>query len=378
MALASPQAYVRMMSELSRWRWRQSQYYDWLSGYLAARRLVVITRATMVFLAASYTACLGVLLAGRDGPKGLMPVGMTWIACGGGVAGLLLWVWRWPSSGHSRAFAVTLNAGIALACLAYPDPMAGMTGCIAFATSGAYIAIFETTGLVFYNFIVSAAVASFQALRLAALGHPALAGVDLWLVIVVNIALPLAIHRLVRAVAGDLLKADQDPLTNLLNRRAFNRKILGLIATRRYVDNHLVVLAVDLDNFKALNDAHGHAAGDEALVEVAKRLLTLSEECQAALARSGGEEFVLAVISPACNAERLASQVCDAVARSPAAVTASVGSACALLDDSTLGQPRALLSDLYSAADVAMYRAKRCGGNQSHHHGLLRSSQDTI
>jgi diguanylate cyclase (GGDEF)-like protein len=359
-------------------RWRHGQHYDWLSGYLAARHLIVVTRALMAFLTASFIACLVALLAGRDSPYGPVPVVMTWLACVGGVALLLLWAWRWPTRAQSIAFAITLNMCIALACLAYPNPLAGIIGCIAFATSGAYIAFFQTAGLVVYNFIVAATVASIQAVRLAMSGHPALAGVDLWLVIEVNIALPVAIHALVRAVAGDLLQADQDPLTNLLNRRAFNHKILGLITARRNIDNHLVVLVIDLDNFKALNDAHGHAAGDQALVDVARTLLALADDYQAALARSGGEEFFLAAISRTCNAEALATQVCDAVAGSRAAVTASVGTACALLDHDTLAQHRALFRDLIPAADSAMYRAKRCGGNQFHHHGLLRAYRDEI
>lgn len=357
--------------------WRQSQHYDWLSGYLAARRLVGVTRALMAFLALSYIVCLLALLAGEDSPRGAIPVVMTSIACAGGVAGLLLWVWRWPTRAQSVAFALTLNTGIALACLAYPNPLAGIVGCIAFATSGAYIAFFQTPALVFYNFTVAATVAAFQALRLAESGHPALAGVDLWLVIEVNIALPVAIHVVVRAVAGDLLQADRDPLTNLLNRRAFNHKILGLITTRRAVDSHLVVVVIDLDNFKAVNDAHGHAAGDQALVDVARTLLALAEDYQAAVSRSGGEEFVLAIISPTCNAEHLATQVGDAIAASPAAVTASVGTACAQVDDDTTAKHRALLKDLIIAADTAMYRAKRRGGNQCHHHGLLYPYRDS-
>lgn len=284
----------------------------------------------------------------------------------------------WPTRAQSVAFALTLNTGIALACLAYPNPLAGIIGCIAFATSGAYIAFFQTAGLVLYNFIVAATVASIQAVRLAALGHPTLAAVDLWLVIEVNIALPVAIHALVHAVAGDLLLADQDPLTNLLNRRAFNRKLLGLIATRRTVDTHLVMLVVDLDNFKAINDAYGHTAGDRALVDVAQALLALAENYQAAVGRSGGEEFFLAAISTACNADTLATQVCATIAATSAAITASVGTACALLNRDTLAQPRTLLKDLTAAADTAMYRAKRRGGNQSHHHGLLHPYRDKI
>lgn len=352
--------------------WRQGRYYDWLSGYLAARRLSLTVRALMGFLTVSYIVCLVALLAGSDGPRGSIPIVMTWLACGGGLVALMLWGWRWPTRRQSVAFAVTLNSGIALACLAHPNPLAGMIGCIAFATSGAYVAFFHTTALVLYNFAVAATVACIQAVRLATSGHPSLAGVDVWLVLQVNIALPVAIQVLVRTLAGDLLRADQDPLTGLLNRRAFYHKALGLITTRRGGHTHLMMLVIDLDNFKALNDAHGHTVGDQALVHVAKALLAHADS-RAALARSGGEEFFLAATAPTCNAEALATRMCSAVAASPAGVTASIGTACASLDDPAVTDHRAVLDDLITAADTAMYCAKRSGGNQSHHHGSLRA-----
>ncbi|MGO8939551.1 MAG: GGDEF domain-containing protein [Mycobacterium sp.] len=96
-----------------------------------------------------------------------------------------------------------------------------------------------------------------------------------------------------RALAGDLLRADRDPPTGLLNRRAFRHNALGMILARRGTDAHLLVLSVDLDNFKALNDDRGHAAGDHALVQVAQAMLTAADN-QAVVARSGGEEFLLA------------------------------------------------------------------------------------
>jgi diguanylate cyclase (GGDEF)-like protein len=221
---------------------------------------------------------------------------------------------------------------------------------------------------VLYNFAVATAVGSWEALSLARAGHPSLAGVDLWLVIEVNIALPVAILILVRALAGDLLRADRDPLTGLLNRRAFAHEALGMILARRGIDSHLVVMLIDLDHFKALNDRCGHAAGDHALVQVAQALLAAADK-QAVVARSGGEEFLLAGTSSGCNAESLATQVCRAIAASAAGVTASIGTACARLHE-TAADPQLVLQELISASDAAMYQAKRLGGNQSQHHEL--------
>lgn len=353
-----------MAAIFSRW-WRADQY-DWLSGYLASRGISGATRALVAFISASLVLCLLALLAGSDGPHGTVPVAMTWIAVAFGLAGVGLWMWRWPTRSQSAFFALTCNAAVALACLAHPNPLAALIGCVAFATFGAYMAFFHTTGFVLYNFAVASAVGSWEALSLARSGHPSLAGVDLWLVIEVNIALPLAIGILMRALGGDLLRADRDPLTGLLNRRAFRHEVLGMMLARRGIDSHLVVMLVDLDHFKSLNDRHGHAAGDHALVQVAHALLAAVDE-QAVVARSGGEEFLLAGTCSACNAESLAARVCSAIAASTAGVTASIGTACARLDEAA-PDPQTLLDELITASDAAMYQAKRLGGNQSSHH----------
>ena len=325
-----------------------------------------LTRAVMAILTASFVACLTVLLTSHDGPRGPIPVAMTWAAVVGGLAGIALFSWRWPPRAQSLAFIVVVNASMALACLAHPNPLAALIGCIAFATSGAYAAFFHSTGWVLYNFGVAASVTTLQAIRLASAGHPALAGVDWWLVVEVNIALPLGGQILVRALSGDLLRADTDPLTGLLNRRAFHRKALGMIETRPNNATYLIVMLIDLDNFKVLNDTHGHNAGDQALMRTA-HLLSATANPHAVIARSGGEEFLLATTASTCTAESQAAQLCAAMAAAPAGITASIGAACILLDDTAPADHDTLLKELITAADTAMYAAKRNGGNQLHH-----------
>ncbi|MGF2952130.1 diguanylate cyclase domain-containing protein [Mycobacterium sp. THU-M116] len=356
-----------MVSVVIRRFW-QSDHYDWLSGYLTARRMSGLTRAraVMAFLSASFVACLIVLLTSQDGPHGPVPVAMTWVAVIGGLAGMALFAWRWPTRTQSLAFVVVVNTSIALACLAYPSPLAALIGCIAFATSGAYVAFFHNTGWMLYNFGVAAVVATVQATRLAMTGHPALAWVDWWLIVEVNVALPLGGQILVRALAGDLLRADTDPLTGLLNRRAFRRKALGMIQTRSSNANYLMVMLIDLDNFKVLNDTRGHNAGDQALVHTA-RTLSATADPRAVIARIGGEEFLLATAAPTCTAKSGAAQLCAAIAASPAKVTASIGAACIRLDSNSAAGHGVLLEKLVAAADAAMYSAKRNGGNQIHH-----------
>ncbi|HYO05292.1 MAG TPA: GGDEF domain-containing protein [Mycobacterium sp.] len=355
-----------MAAAFTRW-WLQPSHYDWLSGYLHARGISGATRAMMASIAGSLALCLVALLLSADGPRGTLPVAMMCTAFAGGVAGAILWTVRWPTPAQSVGFAVVTNTSIALACLAYPDPMASLIGCIAFATSGGYIAFFHTSKFVVYNFTIAAGVALYAAIRMASQGHLALAGVDLFLVLQVNIALPLAIQVVMRALGNDLVRADLDPLTNLCNRRAFQLETLGLLVARPAPDMFLLVAVIDLDDFKAINDRHGHLAGDRALVEVANALRASTRDT-AVIARSGGEEFIVADTSHAGDAAPLAHRICEAVADLPMSITASVGTACAQLDGVPARHHKPLVDYLVGAADKAMYHAKRSGGNRFHHH----------
>ena len=106
-----------------------------------------------------------------------------------------------------------------------------------------------------------------------------------------------------RLLAEAMEQADRDPLTGLLNHRAFHKK-LEEEADRAHRTGERVALAViDLDNFKFFNDAYGHLVGDEVLKQVA-RAITRSSRSYDALARYGGDEFAL--LLPGIGAESAA------------------------------------------------------------------------
>jgi diguanylate cyclase (GGDEF)-like protein len=90
-------------------------------------------------------------------------------------------------------------------------------------------------------------------------------------------------------------QATRDQLTGLLNRR-------GLVLTAEAIPGHLGVLFCDLDGFKGVNDTLGHAAGDELLEKVARRLESAMRE-DSVLGRMGGDEFV--VVAPGASDEDL-------------------------------------------------------------------------
>jgi len=156
------------------------------------------------------------------------------------------------------------------------------------------------------------------------------------------------------------LQASQDPLTGLKNRRRFGEDLRGELARSRREDTVGAVLMLDLDNFKAVNDTLGHPAGDRVIADIAG-VLRGRMRATDVVARLGGDEF--AIVLPRCDLDE-AEEVADAIARSirmhtppgeaAPPITASIGIA-------TFG-PRAESYDaVLSAADNAMYEAKRAG-----------------
>jgi diguanylate cyclase (GGDEF)-like protein/PAS domain S-box-containing protein len=155
--------------------------------------------------------------------------------------------------------------------------------------------------------------------------------------------------------------ATRDPLTGLLNRRAFDERLAQEVATATRYSTALSLLLLDVDHFKAINDSAGHAAGDEALRRLGCVLASHLRKSDV-LARIGGEEFViLAPHTPHSGAQILAERLRLAVAKSlqdvrPSGLTVSVGIA-------VLGERASSPAGILGVADAAMYAAKRDGRN---------------
>ena len=154
-----------------------------------------------------------------------------------------------------------------------------------------------------------------------------------------------------------------DPLTGLFNRRFLVAQAPRMWRQARRDGTRVAALALDLDHFKRLNDAHGHAAGDAVLRAVASTLAATVRPSDV-LARTGGEELVvLGVVSDPDEASRLAERLRTAVANTRTAdghaVTASIGIALTRPADGE--DPTDQLWRLIDRADGAMYEAKQQG-----------------
>ena len=153
-----------------------------------------------------------------------------------------------------------------------------------------------------------------------------------------------------------------DPLTGLANRRFVHENEKHLIAGAKRSGKQLAVLAIDLDDFKAVNDRFGHAAGDEVIVTSAERMKQLLRESDV-IARFGGDEFVIVLgqVDDAEAAREVARRVVESLSQpislaggGSAQIGASVGIAMCCTDGETL-------DDLLKKADAALYAAKRDG-----------------
>jgi diguanylate cyclase (GGDEF)-like protein len=169
--------------------------------------------------------------------------------------------------------------------------------------------------------------------------------------------------------------ATHDALTGLPNRTLILDRVEQMLMRSRRDRTPLAALFIDLDNFKAINDTLGHAAGDQLLCSVASRLTAVVRDTDA-VGRLGGDEFVVVAseLSLASGPELIAERLLEALdhpfklegaPQSPLKVTASIGIA---------SGDRDCAGDLLRDADIAMYQAKWDG---RHRFAVFESGMQT-
>tara|TARA_R100001244_G_scaffold60136_4_gene50505 strand:- start:31870 stop:33036 length:1167 start_codon:yes stop_codon:yes gene_type:complete len=159
--------------------------------------------------------------------------------------------------------------------------------------------------------------------------------------------------------------ADHDPLTGLLNRRAFSDIMQRELLRCQRSQQPLCLLMLDLDHFKTINDRYGHPVGD-ALIQQTARLLGSQVRNIDSLARIGGEEFVLLLVDcPQEQGRQIAEKLRQLVEQQLCTIdghelrmTVSIG-----LSTLARGQQSSYES-LYTASDRALYQAKHNGRNR--------------
>lgn len=165
--------------------------------------------------------------------------------------------------------------------------------------------------------------------------------------------------------------ANVDPLTGLLNRRAFDEAFHVEVSRASRTGETITVVFVDLDHFKRINDTHGHPVGDEILCKLAH---VLKDSCRKTdlIARMGGEEFAIvftgeSAVSNLAHVDKIRKIIKNKLIISiddhpQICVTASFGMA--------ESNGHHAIADLFKQADAALYRAKQSGRDRVIHSSL--------
>ena len=172
-------------------------------------------------------------------------------------------------------------------------------------------------------------------------------------------------------------QASHDALTELYNRREFERRLHGTLAATAIDTPLAVLLYIDLDQFKLINDTSGHLAGDQLLAQLA---IVMRKQLGGTdvLARLGGDEFGVLVtdVADRADAERIAERVRRCIdgyvfiwEQRSYTISASIGGV-------AIDRPGILVKDLLAQADTACYMAKELGRNRVHFYS--RSDDETV
>ncbi len=159
--------------------------------------------------------------------------------------------------------------------------------------------------------------------------------------------------------------AMRDELTGLYNRRAFFEEANKAIARHRQELGEMVLMMLDVDHFKQINDQYGHGIGDGVLQQIASQCEQVLQDI-GFVSRLGGEEFAILLqqVSSPTTAMAIATQLCKSIAEQPIVVDGKSLSSVSVSIGITMVQPNLSLDILLQQADRALYRAKAAGRNR--------------
>lgn len=282
------------------------------------------------------------------------------------LVGLRWFIGSWPSYRLTVAFVVWADIGLAVTSSLLSTPEARLSATTSTTLVGIFTAFLLGTTALIWHCVAAAALVVGITTAAVMVDH-----VGLWElfpfyspVLIATLIMPIVIQAILdgaqRSMSTTARQALQDPMTGLDNRRGMDQSVLRLL--RQNPDSALLVVVIDVDRFKQLNDRWGHEYGDAALRAVGQALRSSIRSGDIAT-RLGGDEFaVIAAIDGPGNVNGFIARIQTALA-GISGVTVSIGSACQSTHDGDVE----VIDYLLRHADRAMYESKNRGGNQLQH-----------
>ncbi|MCV7015171.1 GGDEF domain-containing protein [Mycolicibacterium madagascariense] len=281
------------------------------------------------------------------------------------------WTRRSAPRALSTLFVLYGDAGVSIVLFTLTSPEAALSGTPLLAILSAYAAYFCSPATRNLHIAITTTVITVLTVMTYRTGEYDVAStVGRFLVAIVVVNGTVLLESMFatgvrRAIRDTLVHAHQDPLTQLWNRRGFTHWARATVEASR---GPVGMLFVDIDEYKAINDTHGHRVGDDVL-QLAARRLADAVGSRGVLARTGGDEFAVVAELDLEELTALAHTIRTGIHRPDDAVplTASIGVAAGVLDAAAMsrsGAAERVISAMLHAADTALYRAKKAGRNR--------------
>lgn len=344
--------------------WNQPHSYESVVDYLRLHGALAPYRLAAALSTFSYGLGAAALLLLTDASPTSTLAELVYVVAivSALVVGIAWLMAPWPSKRLSLSFAAYADVGTTLGLLAYGSPQTVILACALLAANSVYIQLFHSPRVMALHLLWAAATVGlmFGLILSEPDADHGLAVAQLVMLVPITFMGPTFFQYFLLKLQVQAQAANLDPLTQIRNRRGLEEALpvyfLGA--------GDIAVMVVDVDRFKSINDRFGHHQGDAALQLVARRL----EKDGVLLARVGGEEFAVVTKLGVGEAHTLAEEFLGAVhsVGDLAPLTVSIGVAhCMYPSARDIGVDAVELTDrLLREADVAMYEAKKQGGNQ--------------
>lgn len=353
------------------WRWLVDDFdYRYVIEHHSLRPLYHPMRAILAGNTALLAICAMLLLSSEEGPSTSTGVVWVWIvfAVQLVVITTILCVRRPFLARHARGclvgFGIFADVGLASVLFLY-TPMVSAFACVFFVVNSALCTFLVSSRWLLVHTAFVTVVIALTALRLQAAGMfdtPAVIAGTIIILAAVD-GIPAVAHFAWSTLSADSRQAIRDPLTGLLNRRGADVSVEPLWSAAAEAGHAVAVLVVDVDDFKRINDDHGHDEGDRTLVRIADALGAAVGD--GVLARTGGEEFTVFLAGVPDELRRRIDTVPGAIEGDETiACSISVGAAI-IAQPAVAGVGLGAVLPALRTADTLMYEAKQRGGGRA-------------